>query len=119
MAVVTADECAVATRDDGKVALRLPVGGRERLIVLGAEDAVRIGTRIVGAGADQMTEFTRVPKVSKILLSPFDANGTAMLRIAIDGSGGEALYALDAKWILALAESAKAALEHSEELGTS
>lgn len=117
MGVVSADDCRVGRRDDGKVVLRIPAGGRGRTSVLGAEDAIRVGTALVNAGADLLDDFDRIPKVSNVLLMPFDKSGNAMLRIATEGSGGEILLSFDAHWLLALAESADAALQFSKDGG--
>ncbi|CDO35025.1 hypothetical protein SPHV1_2180037 [Novosphingobium sp. KN65.2] len=117
MGFVSADDCMVARRDDGNVVLRIPAGGRDRMIVLGAEDAIRVGTALVNVGADLLDDFDRIPKVSNVLLMPFDKSGNAMLRIATEGSGGEILLSINAHWLLALAQSAEAALEFSKDGG--
>lgn len=113
MATLTTAQCALFSRSDGRIEMRLPVDGRTRTFVMTAEDAIKIGTGLVGGGADLIKEPVGIPQVDDIKLRPFDDTGQALLRIMLKGHGGEILVSIDARTLLSLSSIAAAALEFS------
>lgn len=117
MGIVTAEDCSVATRTDGSIVLRVPAGGRDRMVVMKPGDAIRLGTALTAVGADLLPSVEGVPNVADVLMRPFVEGDLSLLRFKLSGEGGELLLAVDAKQLLALSQAAQGALEYAGSAG--
>lgn len=117
MAVLQAEQVAVAMRSDGCVVMALPVGDRKRQIVFSAEAAQRVGSVLANAGFDALGHDPGFARVSMVRLRPYDQTGDAMLELTLDDFGGPVAVTLGPEVLLALAQAAQAALEFGHPAG--
>lgn len=116
MAIIGFDDLRVCIREDGRVVLRVPHGGRSRDLIFEPSAAQHGGTLLANAGFDALKINPGFPRASAVFLKPFDEQGEAMLQFELR-EGGPLAIQISATVLNALAQAAQAALEFSTDIG--
>lgn len=93
----------------GKVALRVPIDGRLRTILLAPDTALLYANHVAGLAADMLGPVEgRLPVVDNIKFLPTEDGGAHLQLIT---SEGPCLFHLPAEWLVALTQAAGDLLE--------
>ena len=118
MAIIETEDLEIALRADGKIVLRVPIGGRRRDLIMTAEAAQRGGTVLANAGFDALQRDPGFSRITQVRLKPFDQHGQALIELTVAGLGGPAVFRIDGAVLNALAQAAQAALELGRRAGS-